>query len=158
MIGMLVGLNLFIISWVWVHICAPVKLLTFFPTWANNRNLILQAKLQNGLCSCTSYGYMWNTNEISDTYPESSWYKLLKNARKNWNNHKSYCTLLDNFGQKYSKTDTVVQPYVIRDTSIHSTELFDKCEIWIWMQLSVNFDPIVCPIARLSPAKKPGNL
>jgi hypothetical protein len=32
----------------------------------------------------------------------------LKNARKNWNNHKSYWTLLDNFGQKYSKTDTVI--------------------------------------------------
>ena len=40
MIGMLVGLKLFIISWVWVHICAPVKFLTFFPTWASNRNLI----------------------------------------------------------------------------------------------------------------------
>ena len=50
---------------------------------------------------------MCNTNEICDTYPESSWYKLLKNARKSWNNHKSYCTLLDNFGQKYSKKDTV---------------------------------------------------
>ena len=34
--------------------------------------------------------------------------KVLKNARKNWNNHKSYCTLLDNFGQKYPKTDTVL--------------------------------------------------
>ena len=107
MIGKLVGLKLFIISWVWVHICAPVKFLTFFPTWASNRNLIFQAKLQNSLCSCTSWGYMCNTNEICDTYPESPWYKLLKNARKNWNNHKSCCTLLDNFGQKYSKTDTV---------------------------------------------------
>ena len=107
MIGMLVGLKLFIISWVWVHICAPVKFLTFFPTWASNRNLIFQAKLQNSLCSCTSWGYMCNTNEICDTYPESSWYKLLKNARKSWNNHKSYCTLLENFEQKYSKTDTV---------------------------------------------------
>ena len=107
MIGMLVGLKLFIKSWVWVHICAPVKFLTFFPTWASNRNLIFQAKLQNSLCSCTSWGYMCNTNDICDTYPESSWYKLLKNARKSWNNHKSYCTLLDNFGQKYSKTDTV---------------------------------------------------
>ena len=106
-IGMLVGLKLFIISWVWVHICAPVKFLTFFPTWASNRNLIFQAKLQNSLCSCTSWGYMYNTNEICDTYPESSWYKLLKNARKNSNNHRSYCTLLDNFGQKYSKPDTV---------------------------------------------------
>jgi len=101
MIGMLVGLNLFIISWVWVHICAPVKFLTFFPTWANNRNLILQEKLQNGLCSCTSYGYMWNTNEICDTYAESSWYKLLKNARKSWNNHKSYITILDKNTQKW---------------------------------------------------------
>ena len=108
MIGMLVGLKLFIISWVWLHICAPVKFLTFFPTWASNRNLIFQAKLQNSLCSCTSWGYMCNTNEICDTYPESSWYKLLKNARKSWNIHKSYCTLLDNFGQKYSKTDTVI--------------------------------------------------
>ena len=51
---------------------------------------------------------MWNTNEICDTYPESSWYKVLKNARKVWNNYKSYCTILDNLGQKYSKTDTVV--------------------------------------------------
>ena len=110
MIGKLVGLKLFITSWVWVHICAPVKFLTFFPTWASNRNLIFQAKLQNSLCSCTSWGYMCNTNEICDTYPESSWYKLLKNARKSWNNHKSYCTLLDNFGQKCSKTDTVDRP------------------------------------------------
>ena len=39
---------------------------------------------------------MCNTNKICDTYHESSWYKLLKNARKSWNNHKSYCTLLDN--------------------------------------------------------------
>ena len=54
-----------------------------------------------------SWGYLWNANEIYVTYPESSWYKLLKNARKSWNNHKSYCTLLDNFGQKYSKTDAV---------------------------------------------------
>ena len=100
--------KLFIISWVLVHICAPVKFLTFFPTWASNRNLIFQAKLQNSLCSCTSWGYMYNTNEICDTYPESSWYKLLKNARKSWSNHKSYCTLLNNFGQKYSKTDTVI--------------------------------------------------
>ena len=95
MIGMLVGLKLFIISWVWVHICAPVKFLTFFPTWASNRNLIFQEKLQNSLCSCTSWGYMCNTNDICDTYPESSWYKLLKNARKSWNNHKSFWTLLE---------------------------------------------------------------
>ena len=95
MISMSVGLNLFIISWVWVLICAPVKFLTYFPTWANNRNLIFQAKLQNSLCSCTSWGYMCNTNEICDTYPESSWYKLLKNARKSWNNHKSFWTLLE---------------------------------------------------------------
>ena len=108
MIGMLVELKLFIISWVWVHICAPVKFLTFFPTWASNRNLIFQAKLQNSLCSCTSWGYMCNTNGICDTYPESSWYKLLKNARKSWNNHKSCCTLLDNFGQKYPQTETVI--------------------------------------------------
>ena len=107
MISMSVGLNLFILSWILVPICAPVKFLTCFPTWANNRNLIFQAKLQNSLCSCTSWGYMCNTNEICDTYPESSWYKLLKNARKSWNNHKSYCTILDNFGQKYPKTDTV---------------------------------------------------
>ena len=60
MIGMLVGLKLFIISWVWLHICAPVKFLTFFPTWASNRNLIFQAKLQNSLCSCTSWGIQWN--------------------------------------------------------------------------------------------------
>ena len=66
-ISMSVGLNLFIISWVWVLICAPVKFLTFFPTWASNRNLIFQAKLQNSLCSCTSWGYMCNTNEICDT-------------------------------------------------------------------------------------------
>ena len=97
---MLFGLKLFIISWVWVHICAPVKFLTFFPTWASNRNLIFQAKLQNSLCSCTSWGYMCNTNEICDTYPESSWYKLLKNARKSWNNHKSFWTLLDKNTQK----------------------------------------------------------
>ena len=108
MIGMLVGLKLFITSWVWVHICAPVKFLTLFPTWASNRNLIFQEKLQNSLCSCTSWGYMCNTNDICDTYPESSWYKLLKNARKSWNNHKSYCTILYNFGQKYPKTDTVL--------------------------------------------------
>ena len=82
MISMSVGLNLFIISWVWVQICAPVKFLTYFPTWANNKNLIFQAKLQNSLCSCTSWGYMCNTNEICDTYSESSWYKLLKNAEK----------------------------------------------------------------------------
>ena len=100
MISMSVGLNLFIISWVWVQICAPVKFLTYFPTWANNRNLIFQAKLQNSLCSCTSWGYMCNTNEICDTYPESSWYKLLKNARKSWNNHKSFWTLLDKNTQK----------------------------------------------------------
>ena len=95
MIGMLVGLKLFITSWVWVHICAPVKFLTLFPTWASNRNLIFQEKLQNSLCSCTSWGYMCNTNDICDTYPESSWYKLLKNARKSWNNHKSFWTLLE---------------------------------------------------------------
>ena len=58
MIGMLVGRKLLIISWVWVHIYAPLKFLTFFPTWASNRNLILQAKLQNGLCSCTSWGIL----------------------------------------------------------------------------------------------------
>ena len=108
MIGMLVVLNLFIITWVRVHIYAPLKFFTFFLTWASSRNLILQAKLQNGLCSWTFWGYMCNTNGICDTYPESSWYKLLKNARKTWNNHKSYFTLLDNFGQKYPKTDTVV--------------------------------------------------
>jgi hypothetical protein len=81
--------------------------LTFFPTWASNRNLIFQTKLQNSLCSYTSWGYMCNTNEMCDTYPENSWYRLLKNVRKSWNNHKLYCTLWDNFGQKYSKTDTV---------------------------------------------------
>ena len=43
---------------------------------------------------------MCNTNEICDTYPESSWYKLLKNARKSWNNHKSYITILDKNTQK----------------------------------------------------------
>ena len=108
MIGMLVGLKLFITSWILVPICAPVKFLTCFPTWANNRNLIFPEKLQNSPCSCNSWGYMCNTIEICDTYHESSWYKLLKNARKSWNNHKSYCTLLENFGQKYSKTDTVI--------------------------------------------------
>ena len=51
MIGRLVGLTLFIISWVWVHMCAPVKFLTFFPKWTSNRNLIFQAKLHNNLCS-----------------------------------------------------------------------------------------------------------
>ena len=134
MIGMLVGLKLFIISWVWVHICAPVKFLTFFPTWASNRNLIFQAKLQNSLCSCTSWGYMCNTNEICDTYPESSWYKLLKNARKNWNNHKSLCALLDNFGQKYSKTDTV---FCQIDSLLHNQHFLIfrhqqewKCSVW----------------------------
>ena len=59
-------------------------------------------------------------NEICDTYPESSWYKLLKNARKSWNNHKSNCTLLDICGQKYSKTDTV---YYLRTKSFWYTVL-----------------------------------
>ena len=49
-----------------------------------------------------------DTNKKCDTYPESSWYKLLKNARKTRNNHKLYFTLLDNFGQNYTKTDTVL--------------------------------------------------
>ena len=133
MIGMLVGLKLFIKSWVWVHICAPVKFLTFFPTWASNRNLIFQAKLQNSLCSCTSWGYMCNTNEICDTYPESSWYKLLKNARKSWSNHKSYCTLLNNFGQKYSKTDTVPRWKVHRKIV---KQTLSKTLFWVWTDFS----------------------
>ena len=110
--------------------CAPVKILTCFPTWANNRNLIFQAKLQNSLCSCTSWGYMCNTNEICDTYPESSWYKLLKNARKSWNNHKSYCTLLDNFGQKYPKTDTVLLGQIYHQCTnalLASTKMIPSC-------------------------------
>ena len=65
------------------------------------------------------WGYMCNTNEICDTYPESSWYKLLKNARKSLNNHKSYCTLLDNFGQKYSKMDTVVHLKIQLGQAVH---------------------------------------
>ena len=137
MIGMLVGLKLFIISWVWVHICAPVKFLTFFPTWASNRNLIFQAKLQNSLCSCTSWGYMCNTNDICDTDPESSWYKLLKNARKSWNNHKSYCTLLDNFGQKYSKTDTVLNWYFLNDKWLEHTA---GMSIWMTKRQAISTD------------------
>ena len=62
---------------------------------------------------------MCNTNEICDTYPESSWYQLLKNARKKRNNHKSHCTLLDNLGQKYSKTDTVLSGAMFYYTPLH---------------------------------------
>ena len=69
--------------------------------WHLSRNLIFWAKLQNGLSSCTSWGYVCNTNEICDTYPESFWYKLLKKARKIWK------LIYHNFGQKYPKTDTV---------------------------------------------------
>ena len=36
---------------------------------------------------------------------ESSWYKLLENTRKNWNNQKKYTCY--NLGQKFPKTDTV---------------------------------------------------
>ena len=60
----------------------------------------MQAKLQNGLCSCTSWGYMWKTNEMYDTYPTSSWYKLLKIQEK------VEIIINYNFGQKYPKTDT----------------------------------------------------
>ena len=68
---------------------------------------------------------MCNTNDICDTYPESSWYKLLKNARKSWNNHKSYFTLLDNFGQKYPKTDTV---YGRKINSLYQSWLMSWCQ------------------------------
>ena len=100
MIGMLVGLNLFIICWVWIPLGPPVKFWTCFPTWASNRNLNFQEKLQNGLCSCTSWSNVWHTIEMFDTYPESSWYKLLENTRKSWNNQKSYFTILDKNTQK----------------------------------------------------------
>ena len=95
MIGMLVGLKLFIISWVWVHICAPVKFLTFFPTWDSNRNLIFQAKLQNSLCSCTSWGYMCNTNEICDTYPDISYWKMQEKVEIVTNHILHFWTILD---------------------------------------------------------------
>ena len=45
---------------------------------------------------------MWITNEIYDTHPESSWYKLLKNEKKSWNNHKIYFTILDRNTQKWT--------------------------------------------------------
>ena len=41
--------KLFIISWALVRISSLVKLLTCFPTLANNRNLIFKAKLQKWL-------------------------------------------------------------------------------------------------------------
>ena len=65
-----------------------------------SRNLNFQEKLQNGLCSCTSWSNVWHTIEMFDTYPESSWYKLLENTRKSWNNQKSYFTILDKNMQK----------------------------------------------------------
>ena len=40
-----------------------------------------------------------------DTYPKSSWYKLLKNARKSWNNNKSYITILDKTKNKNGYCD-----------------------------------------------------
>ena len=155
MIGMLVGLKFFIISWVWVHICAPVKFLTFFPTWASNRNLIFQAKLQNSLCSCTSWGYMCNTNEICDTYPESSWYKLLKNARKNWNNHKSYITILDKNTQKRTLWNFEQKSKLQKNTRLKIHKDFFQM-IWhplsmsalLYFYLSANFKDILtsCPL------------
>ena len=87
-------------SWIWTPLGPPVKFWTCFPTWASNRNLNFQEKLQNGLCSCTSWSNVWHTIEMFDTYPESSWYKLLENTRKSWNNHKSYFTILDKNTQK----------------------------------------------------------
>jgi len=87
-------------SWIWIPIGAPVKFRTCFPTWTNNRNPNFQEKLQNGLCSCTSWSNVWHTIEMFDTYPDSSWYKLLKNKRKSWNNQKSYFTILDKNTQK----------------------------------------------------------
>ena len=87
-------------SWIWTPLGPQVKFWTCFPTWASNRNLNFQEKLQNRLCSCTSWSNVWHTIEMFDTYPESSWYKLLENTRKNWNNHKSYFTILDKNTQK----------------------------------------------------------
>ena len=87
-------------SWIWTPLGPPVKFWTCFPTWASNRNLNFQEKLQNGLCSCTSWSNVWHTIEMFDTYPESSWYKLLENTRKSWNNQKSYFTILDKNTQK----------------------------------------------------------
>ena len=87
-------------SWTWIPIGPPMKFWTRFPTWANNRNLNFQEKLQNGLCSCTSWSKVWHTIEMFDAYPESSWYKLLENTRKSWNNQKSYFTILDKNTQK----------------------------------------------------------
>ena len=74
------------------------------------RNLIFQAKLQNSLCSCTSWGYMCNTNDICDTYPESSRYKLLKNARKSWNNQKSFWTILELLDKNTQKRILCAEP------------------------------------------------
>ena len=88
-------------SWIWIPLGPPVKFWTCFPTWANNRNLNFQEKLQNGLCSCTSWSNVWHTIEMFDTYPERSWYKLLENTRKGWNNHKSYFAILDKNTQKW---------------------------------------------------------
>ena len=87
-------------SWIWIPLGPPVKFWTCFPTWASNRNLNFQEKLQNRLCSCTSWSNVWHTIEMFDTYPESSWYKLLENTRKSWNNQKSYITILDKNTQK----------------------------------------------------------
>ena len=73
---------------------------TNFPTWANIRNLNFQEKIEKWATYVVALPPVWHTIEMFDTYPESSWYKLLENTRKSWNNQKSYITILDKNTQK----------------------------------------------------------
>ena len=61
---------------------------------------IFKKNCKMGYVLALSWSNVWHTIEMFDTYPESSWYKLLENRRKSWNNQKSYFTILDKNTQK----------------------------------------------------------
>ena len=82
LVSMFIRLNLSIISWVWVHKPAPVKILACLLTLALNRNLKYQAKLQNGLCSCIPYAKIENSNNFCLLPYETLWFKEYKKAKK----------------------------------------------------------------------------
>ena len=119
-------------SWIWIPLGPPVKFWTCFPTWASNRNLNFQEKLQNGLCSCTSWSNVWHAIEMFDTYPESSWYKLLKNTRNSWNNQKSYFTILDKNTQKRILCTPLSWLFGIQASLLISRLGSAKQDLWAW--------------------------